>query len=128
MNKILFVLMCFSNLVGARLIGIDPKTWSPSPKKTNDTWVPVVAPIVDTCEACKMFVTGLGGYLGTNQENIKKYVSDKCPTKTCDILIDDEINTVLDVFKDSSSFCTDVGLCEKDEIYILNKKIKFVIV
>ena len=126
MKKILFVLLCFSNLVGARLIGIDPKTWSPSPKKENETWVPVVAPVIDTCETCKMFVTGVDGYLAANQDNIKKYVADKCPTKTCDTLIDDEIKTVLDVFKDSASFCTGIGLCEKDEVFIFHKKVWFV--
>ena len=105
--NILLVFFCFANLVSARLIGADPKTWSP---KVNDTWVPIVEPVVDKCTTCKMFVSGVNGYLEANSDKIKKYVPDK--------FLEDIV---------PASYCEDIGLCEDDEIVIFNKKIKFVV-
>ena len=121
--QLLLLSLLAVNAIRSPSLGGDPKTWSP-----NITAAPTVdsAEETDRCDTCKTLVTNLNSLVHSHEMNIEQYLSDICPTKSCETISHDAIGIVEDILNDPEKLCIQLDMCEQDVYWFKRIKVLFV--
>jgi hypothetical protein len=101
MFKYIIVLLSIFSVGSARIIGDNPRTWTP-----NFTLTPVTN---DKCDSCMMIAGNFEQYLSTHEQEI---VTEICKEPKCKVVAEDGIKKIEKVLKDPYSICEDLGFCK----------------
>ena len=103
MFKYLVVLLSLLSVGTARVIGNDPRTWTP-----NVTLTPVTN---DKCDSCMMIAGNFEQYLNDHEQEI---ITKICKEPKCKVVAEDGIKKIEKVLKDPYSICAELDFCKKN--------------
>jgi hypothetical protein len=111
MFKLFVVLLSLLSVGSSRVIGSDPKTWSPNGTAIYEAWanfvVVDVVPI-DKCDSCKSAVLHISSFIKNHEEEIV----DNCPDATCALLAEDAVHAVEKLLENPQTFCENLKVCK----------------
>jgi len=107
MFKYLIVLLYLFSAGYARVIGDNPRTWTP-----NFTLTPVIEPVkIDKCDSCMIIACNIEQFLSEHEQEI---ISEICKEPKCKVVAEDGIKKIEKVLKDPYSICAELDFCKKN--------------
>jgi hypothetical protein len=107
----LFVLVLSLFSTQARLIGDDPRTWSP---------VPITSPEnLSKCEACKDLVNYIENYINTSETEIEDKIDTLCDgDEFCKAIAGESLKVAEKILKNPDLFCESISECPDKKWFI----------